>query len=118
MNAKEALGNTLSQRMSDVSRGAVGVYLELGYITSSMGLSVARFPEEIPKGEYMVDITLYSDTYDTLTSTHIHSDGHTHDGGSHVHRIPLCFRKIQPGDHVLVAWVGTEPVVTMIVQSS
>lgn len=119
MNAKEALGNTLNSRMSAVMSSAVGVYLELGNITGSLGLQVARFPEVIPKGEYMVDITLYSPTYRTTIETHTHSDsGHSHSGGAHDHRLPECFRKIKPGDRVLVAWVGTEPVVVAILQSS
>lgn len=129
MNAFEALGNTLNSRMSAVSGGAVGVYLELGTITSSLSLQVSRFADAIPKGEYMVDIRIYSPTYLTSKESHSHSGGshgghtggsgeHSHNDGEHNHKLPDCFRKIKAGDRVLVAWVGTEPIVVAIVQSS
>lgn len=127
-NNVQRLGNTLTARMIKTAAGAVGVSIELGTIQSNMALRTDSLQTAIPKGDYMVDITLASSTYQTSTETHTHSGGahaqysgsgvHTHDGGEHSHRLPENFRGLKAGDRVLVAWCGNEPVVIAIVTSS
>lgn len=114
--------------MTKTAGAAVGVSIELGTIQSNMALKTDSLQSTIPKGDYMVDITLASSTYNTSTESHTHSGGahaqysgsgvHTHDGGDHSHRLPENFRGLKAGDRVLVAWCGNEPVVIAIVTSS
>jgi len=91
-------------------------------------LSVDSLRQPIPKGDYMITLTLVSSTWRTERLPHNHEGGthsqevgsgyHTHDDGDHDHRIPPDFRGVEPGDRVLVAWCGHQPVVISIVVSS
>lgn len=125
----QRLGETLHGRMVKTAGAAKGVCLELGTINGNLALVTDSLKTPIPKGDYMVNLMLASDTYNTSTTTHSHSGGdhgghlsgsgdHSHSGGGHSHRLPGDFRALQAGDRVLVAWCGNEPVVVAIVTSS
>lgn len=124
----QKLGNILSDRMKKTASGAVPTMLELGIINGNMSLTTDSLKSAIPKGEYMVNLTLASASYNTSNETHTHTGGehaqysgsgqHTHSDGEHNHRLPEDFRALKSGDRVLVAWCGNEPVVIAIVISS
>lgn len=124
----QKLGNILSDRMKKTANGAVPTTLELGVINENLSLTTDSLKTAIPKGEYMVNLTLASKTYNTSTESHTHDGGahsqfsgsgsHTHTDGAHAHRLPEDFRELKSGDRVLVAWCGNEPVVIAIVISS
>ena len=125
----QRLGATLSSRMKKTADGAVPTTIELGIVNSNLSITTDSLQAAIPKGEYMVDIRLKCGTYRTSQEDHSHSGGghgghmggsgtHSHDGGDHDHQLPAEFRVLQPGDRVLVAWCGNEPVVIAIVSSS
>lgn len=104
----QRLGATLANRMKQTSRAAVPTAIELGIVNSNMSITTDSLRVPIPKGDYMVNLTL---TGGLSTST----------AGSdalHSHTIPNAFRGLQPGDRILVAWCGNEPVVIAIVVSS
>lgn len=129
----ERLGNVFSGRMKKTVNAGVPTFLELGTIASNLYLITDSLKSDpIPPSEYMVSIKLTHDTYFTYNelnssaaAPHHHEGGthaqkggsgyHTHDDGLHDHRLPSVFRKLQPGDRVLVAWAGNEPVVIDIV---
>lgn len=138
----ERLGTTLSGRMIKTAGAAVTTTLELGTINQNLSLTPDSLKVPIPKGEYMVCLTL-TGGYETSSTTHTHDAGdhthsggthsghtsgdgdhthsggsHTHSGGAHTHRLPDSFRNLQAGDRVLVAWCGNEPVVISVVVSS
>lgn len=115
---KERLGGVLADRMKRTASAANGISVELGSIDGSLSLITDSLKTPIPKGSYMVDLRMKAETYYTEITTHTHSDGHSHGGGSHDHRIPVEFRLLKAGDRVLVAWCGNEPVVVAIVVSS
>lgn len=109
----QRLGQTLDDRMKRTSGAASKITLEFGVISDNLYLTVDSIGTPIPKGDYMVSLSL----------THSDYKGYTpEDGGAdtepHTHRVPSVFRGIQPGDRVLVAWVGFEPVVIDIIVSS
>lgn len=129
MNNMQRLGNVFHDRMKKTAGSSVPTTVELGTINANMSLSTDSLQSPIPKGDYMVDITLASSTYNTSSTTHTHSGGshgghtsgsgeHSHSGGEHSHRLPDAFRALQPGDRVMVMWCGHEPIVTAIVVSS
>lgn len=120
----QRLGEILHGRMTRTASEAQSICLELGTITASLGLTTDSIKTPIPKGCYMVDISL-SGSYQTVSASHTHSGGshgghtagdggHTHSGGSHTHGMP----SLKSGDRVLVAWCGNEPVVVAVVVSS
>lgn len=126
-NAKR-LGATLSDRMKQTANAAVPISIELGIVNANLSITPDSVAYSIPKGEYMVNILLTSDPY-TSRETHEHSGGahggheggdgtHTHSGGLHRHMMPPEYRGLQPGDRILIAWCGYEPVVIAIVVSS
>ena len=110
-NNIDRLGNAITDKMKKISNAAVPTFLELGKVNSDMSISTDSMPVRIPIGDYMVNITLNSPTYNTSTQTL--SYGHTHD-----HRLPNNFRSLQSGDRILVAWCGYQPVVLAIISSS
>lgn len=124
----QLLGDVLAAQMSRAAGAAVPTMLELGTINSNLSLTTDSISGQIPKGEYMVTLTLAGGSYDTSSTTHTHSGGehsqysgsgyHTHSDGAHTHRLPAGFRALQAGDRVLVAWCGNEPVVISVVTSS
>lgn len=140
MNNIEQFGRALAGQMQRVYQANTSVNLELGVINGDLALVVPSLENPIPHGEYMLcrQLTI-GPTYDILTQTkdgqgnHPHgpsgehsqesgSGSHSHPSseGVHVHDvlIPETMRWIKPGDHVLVAWVGTEAVVIDLVLNS
>lgn len=124
----QRLGETLSGRMKKTANTAIVTTLELGTINENLSLTTDSLRVPIPKGDYMISITLTGE-FDTSSTTHTHDGGshgghtsgsgsHTHSGGEHTHRLPETFREVKPGDRVLVAWCGKEPVIISIVVSS
>ena len=80
----QRLGAALSDRMKRTAGAAVPTCLELGTITANLSLVTDGLRVPIPRGEYLVNITLASETYRTSADTHSHSGGeHTHSGGAH-----------------------------------
>ena len=129
MNNMQRLGEVFIGREQRAIGANKPTAIELGTINSNLSLSTDSLQSPIPKGDYMVDIRLYSSSYNTSSTTHTHSGGnhsghesgdgsHSHSGGSHSHQLPDAFRKIKAGDRVLVAWCGNDPVVIAIVVSS
>lgn len=113
------LGNTLASRMKATSAAAIPTTIELGIINSNLSLTTDSLRVPIPKGDYLMNLTLAGDSYLTSSETHLHEgEDHSHDGGDHSHALPSVFRSLQEGDRVLVAWCGNEPVVVAIVVSS
>ena len=110
------LGNQLLDRMKQTSQAAVPVTVEFGIINGDMSLSVDSINTPIPQEDYMISLHLAHDTYNTYEKGHSHSgEDHSHSGGEHVHRVPSVFRRLEPGDRVLVIWYGHEPVVVDII---
>ena len=132
----QRLGDTLNSRMKKTAGAAVPTTIELGTINGDLSLTTDGLKTPIPKGDYMVSLSLTHKTYFTYNelnssakSPHVHSGGehgghdsgtgaHTHNDGLHDHRVPSVFRNLKAGDRVLVAWVGNEPIVVDIVVSS
>lgn len=138
----QRLGETIDGRMKKAASAAIPMGVELGTINSNLSLITDSLKTPIPKGDYMICLTL-TGGYDTNSTIHSHDEGehvhsggvhgghdsgngsHTHDGGAHnhvggahTHRLPETFRNVKAGDRVLVAWCGNEPVVISIVVSS
>ena len=102
----QRLGAALSGRMSRTARDAVHTFVELGVIDGQLALITDSLKIPIPKGDYMLSLT--------LTGSFATKAG----GDGHVHALPDAFRAIKPGDRVLVAWCGNEPVVLSVVVPS
>lgn len=96
-NPIEEFGRMVNEQIHNVVRGNKGITLELGTIGANMSLKVSSLGNAIPKGDYMVSLHLKLDTTSGL---------------------PSQLRGLRKGDRVLVAWVGTEPVVIDILVSS
>lgn len=138
MKEIEKFGQMMNNRAREVSDAGKDTAPELGTINGDWSLSVSSLSNPIPKGEYMVTLHLQTaNTGGTLTTTATdgtHSHGpsgshsqyegsgvhsHTNEGPhSHVVLVGATIRGVQPGDRVLVLWVGTEPVVVDIVVKS
>lgn len=138
MNEIEKFGKMMHNRARQVAGAAKDTPPELGIINGDWSLSVSSLSNPIPKGEYMVTLHLQTEnTGGTLTETavdgtHSHgpSGGHSQYQGSGVHShtnegphkhvvlVGGTIRGVQPGDRVLVVWVGTEPIVVDIVVNS
>ena len=134
------LGEVLNARMRQTAGAAVQTGLEMGTILANLSLKTDGMSAPIPKGDYMISRELvYGNAGDVLTRTkggqgqHPHgpSGGHSQysgsgvhshpaDEGEHIHDvlIPESMRAIRPGDRVLVAWCGNEPVVIAKVVAS
>ena len=118
----------MSNRMKQTSNAAVPTTMELGTVNANLSITPDSLRVPIPKGDYMVNLMLTGDRT-TSVSTHSHTGGshgghtsgdgsHTHSDGAHSHQLPASFRGLQPGDRILIAWCGTEPVVVAVVTSS
>ena len=134
----QRLGEALTGRMKKSAAAAIPTTLELGIINDNLSLTVDSIANPIPQEDYMVSLHLthetyytYNELYDTDMAPsrdfHKHYNGehggheagdgshsHTTDG-LHDHRVPSVFRRLKPGDRVIVAWVGYEPVIVDIV---
>ena len=138
MKEIEKFGQMMHNRARQVAGAAKDAPPELGVINGDLSLSVSSLSNSIPKGEYMVSLHLQTaNTGGQLTTTAsdgLHSHGpsgghsqyqgdgvhsHTNEGPhTHVVLVSGTIRGVQPGDRVLVIWVGTEPVVVDIVVNS
>lgn len=132
-NNVQRLGEALAGRMKKSAAAAIPTTLELGIINGNMSLTVDSIGNPIPQADYMVALHLthenyysYNEMNSSANAPHHHAGGthgghdggsgyHTHDDGLHDHRVPSVFRRLEPGDRVLVAWVGYEPVIIDIV---
>ena len=87
-----------------------------------MSLTTDGMSGNIEPRDYMVDIRLASGLYETKKAKveltggshggHESGNGsHTHTGGEHIHAMP----GINPGDRVLVAWIGNDPIIVAVV---
>lgn len=123
----QKLGDALSDRMKATSQNTIPIVLELGLVNGDLSVSVDSLPNPIPQTDYMIALHRTHETYYTYNelynsemvpsrSPHKHIDsGHQHTkDGLHDHRVSSVFRRIEPGDRVLVAWVGHEPLVVEI----
>lgn len=137
-NPIEDLGNLMQMQMKKVVGANAGITLELGTIGPNLSLIVASLGNAIPKGDYMVPLHLTISKMELETSEEeletesvelstMPADSHAHLINAHMHNIeahkhtvelPKQLRRLKAGDRVLVAWVGTEPVIVDIVVSS
>lgn len=133
----QKLGNTLAKRMQRTASQAVPVTVELGTINGDLSLTTDSLVGNIAPQDYMIDLQLTHETYYTYNelnssanAPHVHEGAesqhtqaagtgqHVHNSdGLHDHRVPSVFRRLKPGDRVLVMWVGHEPIITAIVVS-
>ena len=95
----------MSSRMKQTSHAAVPTTLELGTVQSHMSITTDSLQAVIPKGDYMVNLMLTGGRTTSKVEEHTHS-------------LPDGFRGLQPGDRILVAWCGNEPVVIAVVVGS
>ena len=117
-NGATKLATALQKRMSSVYQHDSKVFLELGKITSSMGLKLDNFSHTIPSGDYMICKSLKLPTVKTSSvDGHSHStdSGQSGSAGSHSHTVDLGQNTLYPGCRVLVGWAGGEPVVIDVV---
>lgn len=109
MNNLQRLGSIVDSRMKKTSGASVPVTVEFGKIGANMSLMPDSLDGiQIPKGDYTVNITLASDSYNTTSAGTY----------SHSHRLPDDFRALQKDDRVVILWCGNEPVVVAVVTSS
>lgn len=126
----EELGKLFNEQMKHVNQANKGVTVELGNISGNGSLVVGSLNNAIPKGEYMValrltigQLLLETTEMELTTNNEINPssmENHTHKIDKHKHEVtlPEQLRALRAGDRVLVAWIGTEPVVVDIVVSS
>ena len=127
----EQFANMMSNRMQQTATAAIPNTLELGVVNDNMSITPDNFRVPIPQGDYMIDLRMTgkqkipkgpeSEHEHTMGTHGGHTDGtgeHTHLGGQHPHNMPDEYRCLEPGDRVLIAWCGNEPVVIAIVVSS
>ena len=124
MSNIEELGKLMDTQMKRVFSGNKGISLELGKINADLSLSVDSLGNAIPRGDYMMSLHLKSSDAKiktgkvSLTTSEEEEHSHTIEAHSHELSLPNKLRGIKAGDRVIVAWVGTEPVVVDIVVSS
>lgn len=102
-NGAAKLATALQKRMNAVNNYDSTTFLELGKITSSMGLKLDNFSQTIPKGDYMVCKSLRLPAVETSATN------------DHIHTVSLGQNTLYPGCRVLVGWAGGEPVVIDVV---
>ncbi len=131
MDNLTALGEILNQQMQRVIRAGEGRTLDLGTIGDDLSLIVDSLKDAIPKGNYLIALRLTALSGGSLKAkagSHVHEGGghsqytgsglHSHTDGEHSHMLPETMRGICPGDRVVVAWVGGQPIVVDIVTGS
>lgn len=115
----QKLGEVLSSRMIKTAGAAVPTTIELGTIGTNLSLTTDSLQATIPKGDYMVNLALASQTYKTSKeAVKVQIDTEKIESDEHDHELPSVIRGLKPGDRVLVAWCGFEPIVIAIVISS
>lgn len=111
----ERFGKLMSGRATKTAKDAIPTTIELGQLDGNLALTTDTIKTPIPKGDYLVPLMTTGDflTEDTSPSC---SEGGT---CTHNHRLPENeYRSLQPGDRVLVAWCGNEPVIVTVVVPS
>lgn len=125
-------GDIIASRAKKTANASVPLFLELGKIESNLYLKVDSVKDPIASDQYLISLSLthenyfsYNEMNSSAAAPHHHEGGthaqrsgsgyHTHDDGLHDHRIPSVFRRLKPGDRVLVAWCGVQPVIVDIV---
>lgn len=125
MSEIEGLGKDFDLQMKRIVGASKTNVTELGTIGSDGSLTVPSLGNAIPKGDYMISLHLTAPwalglNTSTVGLTTKTAEDHSHsiDGHKHTVTLPNRLRGLQAGDRVIVAWVGTEPVVIDIVVSS
>lgn len=95
----QRLGSVLANRMKQTSNAAIPIAIELGTVNANLSITPDSLRVPIPKGDYMVNSLLGAATGA--------ADGHSH-----------TLPSLRPGNRILIAWCGTEPVVIAVVVSS
>ncbi len=98
MDNLTAFGEALSQLMLRVRKAGDERTLELGTIGDDLSLAVDSLKDAIPKGDYLLALRLTDRGYSQILSEPV--------------------RGIRPGDRVIMAWVGGQPIVMDIVAGS
>lgn len=98
------LAAALQKRMKNVNEHGSTLYLELGRITSSMGLKLDSLSTEIPSGDYMVCRSLRQSS---VTTSSVENHSHTVNVGN--------ANSLSAGSRVLVGWASGEPIVIDVV---
>ena len=121
----ERFGTVMANRMKQTSDAAIPLTIELATVNSNMSITPDSLGAPIPQGEYMINLAL-TGSKKTGKTIHSHNDGthgehvgggsgvHNHNGGEHDHPLPSPLRNIMPGDRVVIAWCGNEPVIIAI----
>lgn len=105
----QRLASVMAARMNQTSRAAVSTTIELGTVNKNLSITPDSLRVAIPKGDYMVNLMLTGEKY----------TGYGYSGEqSHRHELPAEYRGLRPGDRILMAWCGKEPVVIAVVTSS
>lgn len=112
---------SLMQGRMQTVQGTSNKLLDFGEIMGDFSLKTTMFGIAIPKDGYFVCRSLtYGSLDEELTKTE--EDGeHSHyeilKSGNHQHiiKVPKKMKKLEPGDKVLVAWVGNDPIVIDII---
>lgn len=86
--------------------------LDFGEILAGYQLQTNTFPVAIPAGDYMVCRSLTIGTAGSYLTNVTTTEG---SGSAYV---PESMRMLQPGDHVLLAWVENTAVVIDLIQKA
>lgn len=106
------LARVMSSRMREFSdQMTEEVTPDFGVINNNMSLSTNRFSVAIPKGEYYIGRLVSGLQIPVSGGEH---GGHESGNGFHNHTVILP--GLSPGDHVLVVWVKSEPVVVDVLR--
>lgn len=122
------LARAFQERMQVVSHTPEA--LDFGEIQEDYSLQLNQYPIPIPAtgyfvcrqltmggaGEEMAKTKSGEGQHDHTACAALGAGGHQQEG-THIHTviIPEKMRGLQPGDHVLAAWVGADPVVIDII---
>ncbi len=106
-------GRLLVGQMKDTFRANSAVNIEIGFMTSNLGLKLRRFKEEIPKGSY--------DLSRRLTVNDVEAEYTTSENGQqkHCHTVKISrpdgLKCLATGDRVIVVWDGTQPIIIDVI---
>lgn len=105
----QRFANVMAKQMNRSSQAAVRTTIELGTVNANMSITPDSLRVAIPKGDYMVNLMLTGEKYTGYGDLGEYS---------HRHELPAEQRGLKPGDRILIAWCGNEPVVIAVVVSS